>query len=64
MIDGIKLRVKEFCYGVLQGLVLGLIVYLLYMLFIGDIIRWYGINYYFYVDDIELYFLFKFIFVE
>lgn len=59
VIENVKFFSCLFICGVLQGFVFGLILYLLYIVFLGDIMCCYGILYYMYVDDMQIYLMFK-----
>ena len=55
LINGVKSKMVPLLYGVPQGSVLGPILFTIYLLPLGDIIRKHGLKFHMYVDDCQLY---------
>lgn len=51
--------ISPFTRGVPQGVILVLLLFSVYMLPLAGIILFFGISYYFYADDIQVYVPFK-----
>ena len=58
-IQDVSSRVNDLAYGVLQGSVLGPLLYSLYTTPLGDIVKSYGLSYNFFVDDTQLHLSFE-----
>ena len=55
LINGVKSKTVPLSCGVPQGSVLGPILFTIYLLPLGDIIRKYGLKFHMYADDCQLY---------